>query len=288
MKLKNIIGAFLVMLTVASCQYFVKKTPHHAVARVGEKYLYTEDLAAIMPSTYTPQDSLNIVRTYINNWAIRELMMQNAQRNIPDEEKADFERLVDEYRTDLYINLYKENLINRSIDTSVTAHEMALFYEKNKDIFTLNESLIKLRYILLPEKSKNQKKIEEKFRRFDLADQRELDSISLQFSSFHLNDSTWVKSESVFKRMPFLPSRLGNNRTLSVGRNDSLGYYMIEVTDYLKVTEQAPIEYVQPTLRKIILNQRKLEFIRKLDTDIISSGINKKQFEIYNKPTEIK
>lgn len=49
----------------------------------------------------------------------------------------------------------------------------------------------------------------------------------------------------------------------------------------LKRQEIAPIEYVKPTLRQIIINQRKLEFVRKLEKDIINDAITKKQFEIY-------
>lgn len=288
MKLRKTIAFFLlVVITLISCQYFVRKTPHLAVARVGKKYLYEEDLDNVMPEKYSQQDSLNIVRTYINNWAIRELMMENAQRNISEEQKADFERLVNEYRTDLYINYYKENLINQSIDTTVTVDEMRLFYEKNKEIFTLNESLVKLRYILLTEKNKNRKKIEEKFKRFNKEDQHQLDSISLQFKSFYFNDSIWVTSESVFKKLPFLEIKTKYSKMFFTTHTDSVGLYLVQVKDFLKASEQAPIEYVQPTLKKIILNQRKLKFINKLDSDIINSGIHKNQFEIYENPLEI-
>ena len=41
--------------------------------------------------------------------------------------------------------------------------------------------------------------IAKKFRRFDDEDKRDLDSISIQFKSYSLNDSIWIKSESSYK-----------------------------------------------------------------------------------------
>ncbi|WP_255323842.1 peptidyl-prolyl cis-trans isomerase [Capnocytophaga stomatis] len=273
---------FFVVMLVSSCEYFSKETPQYAIARVGEKYLYKEDIAAIMPVDYTKEDSINIAEKYINNWAMKELMLANAERNINDEEKENFERLVNDYRADLYINFYKEGLINNAIDTVVNEKEMQFFYEKNKEVFKLNEALIKLRYIQISsnEKKKKTDALEEKIKRFEKSDARELDSLSLQFTSVYLNDSTWVKAESVLKKLPFLDKEMETNKQIFVSHKDSTGIYFVQICDVLRRNEQAPMEYVLPTLQQIILNQRKLEFVKKLETDIINTGIKKKQFEI--------
>jgi hypothetical protein len=44
---------------------------------------------------------------------------------------------------------------------------------------------------------------------------------------------------------------------------------------------QAPIEYVLPTLRQIIINQRKLKLIGQLKNEIVNDAIKNKKFEIY-------
>ncbi|GET45720.1 hypothetical protein RCZ01_10220 [Capnocytophaga felis] len=235
-----------------------------------------------MPVDYTKEDSINIAEKYINNWAIKELMLANAERNINDEEKENFERLVNDYRADLYINFYKEGLINNAIDTVVNEKDMQFFYEKNKEIFKLNEALIKLRYIQISsnEKKKKISALEEKIKRFEKSDARELDSLSLQFTSVYLNDSTWVKAESVLKKLPFLSKEMETSKQSFVTHKDSTGIYFVQICDILRRNEQAPMEYILPTLQQIILNQRKLEFVKKLETDIINTGIKKKQFEI--------
>ncbi|CEN43567.1 hypothetical protein [Capnocytophaga canimorsus] len=299
--MKKNIFIFFSIIAFASCQYFVQEEPKHAIARVGEQYLFASDIAAIMPKKYTTEDSINIVKNHINNWAINQLLLENAQRNIPEDKKAHFEKLVDEYRSDLYTNAYKEILINNAIDTIINKQDMSYFYEKNKDIFTLNESLIKLRYVQFPKREDNtkakkmtlkqkreiekqnnwQQKVREQFKRFNQQDIKELDSISIQFPAIYLNDSTWVKTESVIKRFPFLDKNINESRNFFIEHKEDDQVYLIQVKDVLRISEQAPMDYMENALKQIILNQRKLEFVKKLETDILNSGIKKKQFEIY-------
>lgn len=299
--MKKNIFIFFSIIAFASCQYFVQEEPKHAIARVGKQYLFASDIAAIMPKKYTTEDSINIVKNHINNWAINQLLLENAQRNIPEDKKAYFEKLVDEYRSDLYTNAYKEILINNAIDTIINKQDMSYFYEKNKDIFTLNESLIKLRYVQFPKREDNtkakkmtlkqkreiekqnnwQQKVREQFKRFNQQDIKELDSISIQFPAIYLNDSTWVKTESVIKRFPFLDKNINESRNFFIEHKEDDQVYLIQVKDVLRISEQAPMDYMENALKQIILNQRKLEFVKKLETDILNSGIKKKQFEIY-------
>jgi hypothetical protein len=63
---------------------------------------------------------------------------------------------------------------------------------------------------------------------------------------------------------------------------DSIGVYLVKIEDILNQNEIAPLSYIKPTLRQIILNKRKLELIRKLETDITRDAIEHNKFEIYN------
>lgn len=56
---------------------------------------------------------------------------------------------------------------------------------------------------------------------------------------------------------------------------------MIYINDVAKTYDIAPLAYIQPTVKRIILNKRKLEFVEKLEKDILNDAIQKKQFEIY-------
>ena len=62
---------------------------------------------------------------------------------------------------------------------------------------------------------------------------------------------------------------------------DSLGLYLINIKDVLKSNQYAPLDYVSETLKRMIINSRKLKFIDQLRKDITKDAIKNKRFEIY-------
>jgi hypothetical protein len=62
---------------------------------------------------------------------------------------------------------------------------------------------------------------------------------------------------------------------------DSLGVYLVKIEDVLMTNDIAPLIYVEPTIKQIILNKRKLELIKNLEKDITKDALKNKKFEIY-------
>ena len=44
-----------------------------------------------------------------------------------------------------------------------------------------------------------------------------------------------------------------------------------------------PFDFVKPTLREVILNNRKLELIKKFEKDIIDDALKDNKYEVYKK-----
>jgi hypothetical protein len=68
----------------------------------------------------------------------------------------------------------------------------------------LNDKLLKLRYIQIAKNHQDFNQIKDRFVRFNSEDKVVLDSIAIQFSSYSLNDSIWVKANQVLKKIPSL------------------------------------------------------------------------------------
>ena len=64
---------------------------------------------------------------------------------------------------------------------------------------------------------------------------------------------------------------------------DSLEVYLGWVTNVLEVNETAPFDYVEPDIRQLILNRRRLNYVKRLETEIIDEAIKKNEFEVYDK-----
>ena len=122
-------GTFVAIL-VSSCEgMFNEEEEKEPLARVGDTFLYKEDIASLIGDDMTTQDSTIFVNNYINNWASKQLLLSKSKINLPEEKLAEFDRLVSDYRADLYTRAYIEALVNQSQDTSVTKSQLQEFYE---------------------------------------------------------------------------------------------------------------------------------------------------------------
>jgi len=269
---------------LSSCNFFKTTDDRIPVARVNDSYLYVEDLKALVAEGTSKEDSMFVVNGFINRWATQLLLVDGAERNLSESKQENYERLVNQYKKDLYTKAYLEALVKKSIDTVISDAEAQQVYEANKETFKLNEELVRFRYLTIPKNAINEDVIRERFKRFNNEDKKYLDSISVQFKSYSLNDSLWIQSSQIVNKISAVNSE--NKKELLKKSNfiqlkDSLDLYLVQIKDVLYQNDTAPLDYVKSTVDQIIINKRKLELIKKLETDITKDAIKNKQFEIY-------
>ena len=276
-------GSTLVFLT--GCADLWRKEPdRQPLARVGEMYLYPEDVRDLLDENLSPQDSAAFVSNLINTWATRQLLLSRARINLPEEKIEEFESLISDYRAELYTRAYKEALVAQISDTLVGEAEMSEFYESEKENFTLQEKIVQLRFIELPLQFLNREEVTERLRRFEGEDLVFLDSVGVQFKKLHFNDSLWVPVSRVIEEIAPLTyeneeEHLKNSQFFEM--EDSTGVYLTKVVNVLKPNEIAPLSYIEPTIRQVLLNRRKMKHLRSLEADLIDEAIRQKEFEIY-------
>jgi len=277
---------YIAGICLVSCDFFMATDTTDTIARVNDTYLYKSDIKDLVAEGTSPEDSTLIVNSFITRWATQLLLIEGSKRNLPEKKQEEFNKLVEQYKKDLYTKAYLEALVRKSIDTIVSHEEADEFYQSNKETFKLNDELIKFRYISLPVSIINTDDITKRLQRFSSKDKRYLDSISVQFKSYSLNDSIWIKASQVSNKIPVLNSE--NKKELLKKSNfiqlkDSLGLYLMQINDVRLQNDYAPLAYVKPTIKQIIINRRKLELIQQLEKDITKDAIKNDQFEIYNK-----
>lgn len=274
----------LCFLVIFSCDLALKPNSQDSIARVNSSFLTLDDIDTALFEGLSQQDSLIQIQNVINNWATEQLLQDGARINLEAKQQSEFEILVQQYKSDLYTSAYLEALVKQNLDTTITNQELKEVYNQNKELFVLKEDLIKLRYINHDKNLPNSNEIKRRFRRYNAEDRTVLDTISLQFNSFFLNDSVWVKSSQVISKIK--PLKKGFNKVLLKKINfiqlkDSLGLYLMEVKDLLEIGSQAPMAYALPTLKQIIINKRKLKLVNQLKSEIVDDAIKNKKFEIY-------
>ncbi len=275
------------MALFSSCDaIFNKKEEKEPLARVGDVYLYKEDVATLLDNTISEQDSAIFVSNYINNWASKQLLLSKSKINLPEEKLSEFDRLVDDYKSDLYTRAYVEALVFNAQDTSISRSQLRSYYEKEKENFKLSEKLVQLRFVEIPTQFLDKEGVKRRMDNWSSSDKEYLDSIAVQFNKIHFNDSVWVSVSRVTEEIPPL-ALLNENDYLKKSQffelQDSLEVYLGKVTDVLEVNDVAPFEYILPEIRQLIINRRRLDYVKKLKTEIIDEAIKKKEFEIYDK-----
>ena len=272
-------------ILVTSCDFFKKTDDRVPVARVNDSYLYQDDINGVVPEGASKEDSTLLVNAYINRWARQLLLMDGALVNLSEEKQNEFSKLVEQYRSDLYTKAYLEALVNKNIDTVVNPNEAEVFYEANKESFKLNDDLLQFRYISLPLNPINLDTIKNRFQRFKNKDKRYLDSISVQFKAYSLNDSLWIKFSQVAEKVPVVSFENKDQllkKTNFLQLKDSLNLYLMQVNDVRLQNDYAPLDYVKPSIRQIVINKRKLELIKQLENDITKDAIENNKFQIYD------
>lgn len=270
------------VISLASCDYFKQEEIGNPVARVNQSYLYKTDLEALFSDASQLEDSAQLVNNYINRWATQQLLIDRAKVNLTQEQLDEFEHLVEQYKIDLYTQAYKNNIVSQELDSLVSTPELITYYELNKENFKLNDPLLKLRYIHVGNNYSNINSLADKLKNFSEEDKTALSDMSIQFKSFNLNDSTWVRKDKLMDNLPILatqPQVLKKYNFVQI--QDSLGVYLLRIEDILNRNDTAPLQHVKGTIIQIILNQRKQELIKKLEKDITKDAIKNKTFEVY-------
>ena len=274
---------YIFFLLFIGCD-FIENKPDQVLARLGDEFYYKSDLIDIFPSGLSEEDSVIFVKNRINNWAKEKLLFKKALVNLGDEKQGDLNQLIESYKNELFSYAYQEKIVKSAMDTFISEQSVREYYNTNKLNFKLNQEIINARYLKINSENYNLKDVVKRFRRFKQSDKIFLDSISLQFSSYYFNDSLWINKDVFFNKLPEINDRLKQNivkNKLFYRLQDSLELYLINIEDYKLKNDIAPFDFIKSTLKQVLLNKKKLEFISKFENEIIEDALQQNEFEFY-------
>ena len=267
-----------------SCNLQSPSEGKEVVANVFDKYLYKSDIALVVPDGLSDEDSAHFVKSYVEKWVRDELMLNKARFNLKQQEEADIEQKLDDYRTSLTIYAYEKELIKQQLDTAISTDDILEFYEPNKKNFRLRDNIIRMIYIKVSKPVTNITQLRKLYISDDEEDRASLSDYCLEYSnSFSLSDENWVEFDQILEKMPLEVSDhqafLKNNVNLEI--QDSLSVYFLRIVEYFLKDEISPVQYESDNIRSLILNKRKLELIKNLERSVYQDALAKGDFTIY-------
>lgn len=275
----------LLLVSLFFCISCTEKHDHRGktpLVEVNGTFLYKEDLQSVLPAGLTKDDSLLFAEHYIRTWVEDLLLYEKAQNNIPDNEEID--RLVENYRKALIMHTYQEELIGQRLTKDIPEQEIAEYYEKNKELFKLDRPLVKGLFIKVPLIAPQLTNVRKWYKSEAQEAVEHLEKYSFQNAvKYEYFYDKWVSLADILDLIPLKTDSPEEyiNKNRHVELKDTAFYYFLNVSDYRAIGEQEPYEFAMPEAKDMLVNIKRVDFMRQVKDDLYKRAIDRKKI-IYN------
>ena len=256
------------------------KTP---LVEVSGEFLYKEDLQAALPLNISKDDSVLFAEHYIRNWIEDALLFDKAEGNIPDNDKIS--KLVENYRRALIMHTYQEELVNQKLANDISEEEINAYYEKNKELFRLDNPLVKGLFIKVPLSSPDLGNVRVWYRKNNQDVIEKLEKYSLRNAvSYDYFYDRWTSVPDVAAKIPLKvldtdANYLDKNRNVEV--KDTAFCYFLHIEDFLGKDKQKPLDFAREEIKEILINLKRVEFINKVKEDLYQRASDRNKIIYY-------
>ena len=272
----------LSLLTVA-CNKHLGISDSDALVKVGNKTLYRSDVEENITVGLTKDDSVLAAEHYIRSWINDNLLYNIAQKNFNDKEKID--RLVENYRRSLLINQYQEQLVGEKLTSEIDEQSLQDYYNQNKDKFKLERPLVKGLFLKVPANAPQLNEIRTWYKSTTPVSRENLEKYSMNNAAvFNYFLDKWTDFSEA---MSYFPKELLTKDDLvaqrkAIEKQDDKYFYFLKIINCLLPGDNAPYEYAKPTVRELLLNQQKIDFLKKTEDDLYQRAVDKGEIKFYN------
>ena len=274
-----------IILSLSSCSYFQKEKElkRNAVARVYDKYLYKKDLRGLVSAGTSKEDSIMVVKNYIDNWIRQNVILHKAESNLAEEDK-NVEQQLNEYRNSLITYIYQSELIRQRLDTIVNDEEIEKYYKDNQRNFELKDNIIKAMFIRIKKDAPKLKKVREWYKSNDEKDRELLEEYCHQYAGdFNLDTETWMLFDDLLKKVPVKTydkeEYLRNNRFIEI--TDTNDIYFVNIRGFMIKESLSPLSFEKENIRALIINKRKLKLVQEMEKAAYDQALKNNDLEIY-------
>ena len=265
-------------LIALSCSQADQEKDREALLEVEGKFLYRDQVDAVIPPNVSEADSIQIAGSYIRRWVTDVLLYETAKRNVDDE--AAIERLLDDYRKAMTIHQYQQKLIQQRLPKDVSEEELQRFYEQYSDQFVVREYYLKGLLLVVPVGSPSMGDVRNWVRSGNEKAVENIEKYSIKNAlDYQYFYDRWMSYSELQKNMPVQPEDL--NRTF-IEVSDSARHYLLKIREVRKSGQSEPFELARPKIAEIILNKLKSEFISGFEDELYNDAVQNGTITFFN------
>ncbi len=284
---KRLTGILLIIgILFSGCNLISTGDKGQVLAECYGKYLYRDELHGLISPGTSANDSIAITKQYIDNWIMQQVMLNQAENNLTADQK-DFTEQLESYHNSLIIYAYESELVKQKLDTSITEQEIEQFYENNKQNFQLLENIVRVKYVKIPVVSAKPEFLKTTAKLLKSSDTDDLDKLldlcDKSLLTCYTNEEEWLRFGDLLNEIPietddqegFLQNRIFYET------KDSLYVYQVSFVEVKTKEGVSPLSLESEKIRSIILNQRKIELMDKMQNEVFQEALKNKKFTIY-------
>lgn len=249
------------------------------LAKVFSKKLFLSELEGMVPDGATPEDSTKIINAEVERWTRETLLMQEAEKNIPADLNID--ELVRDYRMSLIRYNYEQFLVETQLDSVISEQEIIQYYEKNKEQYQLQSSILRCFLIKMPKSAPNLDQLRSWWRSTNTEDIEKMKDYATQNAAFYmLEENTWYQQSDVRTQ---LPQGSNFNPTQDLNQSDEKHFYFLQVFEKKSQNQLAPLGYIEDQIKKVILHKRKMVLLDQRKEELYDRETSKNNVKIFTK-----
>jgi hypothetical protein len=277
-------SSYIFILTIclsASCTPADEASEENDVelAKVFSKKLFLSELEGMVPEGATPEDSTKIINAEVERWTRETLLMQEAEKNVPADLNID--ELVRDYRMSLIRHNYEQFLVETQLDSVISAQEISEYYEKNKEQYQLQSSILRCFLIKVPKSAPNLDQLRSWWKSSETEDFQKMKYYAVQNADFYmLNAKSWYQQSDLKAQ---LPNGTNLNPNQDLNQSDENYFYFLKVLEKKSSKELAPLGYIQDQIKKVILHKRKMVLLDQRKEELYDRETSKNNVKIFTK-----
>lgn len=279
-KLLNYILISAALIIVSSCDN--KMSQKQIAAQVGTSVLPVNEVRVMVPLGMTGEDSLEFVRNYIDAWIDEQMMYEQGLRNLPQLDQLN--QQVEEYRRNLIIQNYENDLINSRMESVISEEESMEFYNKYQKQLRMEQPIIQGVFVKL---LSNSSKIKEVKKWLEELNNGKTDCIE-EFDQYGMHRAadydnffdTWVDLYRLTDKLPVtVVDAASFLKCKTYDLQDDDYHYLFVIKDYRLTGETQPYEFAKSDIYELLMQQRKkserIKLLKEMKEDGLRTGFVK-------------
>ena len=276
-------AAFIAALFVIGCS-FNGSDNDPEVARAFNEVLYRSDIQRILPKEISPEDSIKLTTTFVNNWIKERAELAQAELNLSDQQK-DFDERLENYYNSLVIYAYENELVRQKLNTVVTEEEIQDHFLSHQKEFELRQTIVKVRYLIASDLEKEEQKIVKRsFFSDNESTMSEIRVICEQQNALYFDGSEqWQILDNVVAQLNLELEGKADDLLVDEKHEFSVGddLFFLHFVDHKLKDDLAPLSMERDKIKDIIIRRRKVELIETMQHNLLDEALKKGNVEVY-------